>query len=168
MKWKQGEGDKIGGCSRLPNLPVPFLAVSETCNVSSTSRSNALSSIPSGKKKRDARTDTRERSTSAVRSSRSCPDARSSHSVTSVMNVKDAPSAGRPAAVASFSTCCEGAQPSISTGRYLPLASQRHKGTHTRMHNPCFCAAARRRRMNIVISACPTGVEGAPHVVGVS
>lgn len=129
MKWKQGEGDKIGGCSRLPNLPVPFLAVSETCNVSSTSRSNTLSSIPAGEKKKGgARTDTRERSTSAVRSSRSCPDARSSHSVTSVMNVKDAPSAGRPAAVASFSTCCEKTQPSISTGRYWPLASQRRKG----------------------------------------
>jgi hypothetical protein len=26
----------------------------------------------------------------------------------------------------------------------------------TRMHNPCFWAAVRRRRMNIIISACPT------------
>ena len=46
----------------------------------------------------------RERSTSAVRTSRSCPGARASHSVASLMNVKDAPSAGRPAAVESFST----------------------------------------------------------------
>jgi len=74
--------------------------------------------------------DMRERSTSAVRSSRSCPcpGACASHSVASVMDGKYAPSAGRPAAAASFST---------------------------RMHKPCFCAAARRRRMNIVISACP-------------
>ena len=50
------------------------------------------------------RTDTRERSTSAVRSSRSCPGARASHSVASLMKVKDAPSAGRLAAVESFNT----------------------------------------------------------------
>ena len=30
------------------------------------------------------------------------------------------------------------------------------------MHNPCFCAAERRRRMNIVISACPMGAWKAP------
>lgn len=55
--------------------------------------------------RRCTRTETRERSTCAVRSSWSCPDIRASHTVASVKNVKDAPRAGCPAAVASFSTC---------------------------------------------------------------
>lgn len=145
MEWKQA--DKIGGCSRL-TCQYPSLAYSKRTTCLRHLVATRYHQYHRVKKKggEGVRTDTRERSTSAVRSSRSCPGARSSHRVTSVMNVKDAPSAGRPAVVASFSTC-EGAHLSSA------LASQWRKGTHTRMHNPCFCAAARRRRMNIVISA---------------
>jgi hypothetical protein len=136
-------------------LPIPFRALSETRNATRWPCSSDRQHNSQHTGEKVLRTDMRERSTSAVRSSRSCPDDRVSHSVASLMNVKDAPSAGRPAPVASFSTC--GPSFLISAGRARSLAEGRKKGkgTPTRMHNPCFCAAVRRRRMNIVISACP-------------
>ena len=85
-----------------PSVPYPKRATRPR-RLAATHRQPQITKT---KKRREnvLRTDTRERSTSAVRSSRSCPGTLASHSVASAMKVKDAPSAGRPAAVASFST----------------------------------------------------------------
>jgi|SRR6267142_637203 len=98
-----------------PKVAAPFRVLYETRNATRSSGRNKPSThLKCGEEKEgQLHTHIRERSTSAIRNSRSCPSGRASHSVASLINVKDGPSAGRPAAVASFSTC--GGQPESDT-----------------------------------------------------